>query len=309
MKLEVVQLKKYFGSTRAVDDVSFTIGSGQIMGFVGPNGAGKTTTMKILATLDEPTFGDAYIDGVSITEYPEKARELIGYVPDSLQVHTNISVHDYLDFFARAYGIKRSKRLALVESLEDFTNLTGIGDKMLVDLSKGMKQRVCLARSLVNDPPILLLDEPAAGLDPRARIELRELLKVLASRGKAVLISSHILTELAEICNAALIIEQGKLLRAGTLEEIVTQDRRERTLLINVLEMRGELHKDLLVMPNVLSATPAGNGIEIVFDGDEKACAALLTELINRGFAVTEFHHQKSDLEDVFMKVTRGDVQ
>src|SRR6266545_8004039 len=194
MKIEVVNLKKHFGPTHAVEDVSFAFSSGQVVGFVGPNGAGKTTTMRILATLDEPTAGDALIDGVSVVEEPERARHLVGYVPDSLPTHRDMSVHEYLDFFARAYGLKGLYRASVIESVEEFTGLTGLRDKMLVALSKGMKQRVSLARALLHDPEVLVMDEPAAGLDPRARIELRELLRVLSSQGKAILISSHILT-------------------------------------------------------------------------------------------------------------------
>src|ERR1700730_17245072 len=222
MRINVVGLKKYLGRTRAVDDISFSFASGQIFGFVGPNGAGKTTAMRIMANLDEHTDADPYIDGVSVVEDPEKARRLVGYVPDNLPTHRDMSVHDYLDFFARAYGLKGRHRQQVIERIEEFTNLTGIREKPLVALSKGMKQRVSVARALLHDPPVLIMDEPAAGLDPRARVELRELLKRLSWQGKAILISSHILTELAEICNGAVIIEQGRILRAGTLEQILS---------------------------------------------------------------------------------------
>ncbi|HNJ42966.1 MAG TPA: ABC transporter ATP-binding protein, partial [Acidobacteriota bacterium] len=200
MNIEIQNLKKYFEKTRAVDDVSFSFTSGQIIGFVGPNGAGKTTTMRIMATMEEPTSGDVLVNGVSVVEEPEKARQLVGYVPDSLFGHTDIAVHEYLDFFARAYGLKGQHRRQVVESVQEFTNLLGIREKMIDSLSKGMKQRVTLARALLHDPMVLIMDEPAAGLDPRARIELRELVKVLSQQGKAIPISSHILTELAEMC-------------------------------------------------------------------------------------------------------------
>ena len=170
--------------------------------------------MRILATLDEPTSGDASIDDVSIVEVPEQARRLIGYVPDGLPMHRDISVHEYLDFFARAYRLTGTERRQVVANIEDFTNLTGIREKNLHALSKGMKQRVSLARALIHDPPVLVMDEPASGLDPRARVELRELLRVLSSQGKAILISSHILTELSEICDGAVIIEQGRIVTA-----------------------------------------------------------------------------------------------
>src|SRR3954469_3175426 len=221
MEVEVQNLRKEYGRTRAVNGISFAFGGGQIFGFIGPNGAGKSTTMRVLATLEEPTAGTATVDGVSVIEEPERAHRMIGYVPDNLPSHRDVTVHEYLDFFARAYGIRGAARRRTVEGVEEFTNLVGIRDKSLSALSKGMKNRASIGRALVHDPPVLLMDEPAAGLDPRARIELRELLKVLAGRGKAVLISSHILSELAEISTAALIIERGKILRAGTLEEII----------------------------------------------------------------------------------------
>src|ERR1041384_1103363 len=228
MRVDVVHLRKRYGSTKAVNDISFTFGAGEIYGFVGPNGAGKSTTRRILATLDEPTAGDARIDGISVVEEPEKAHRLVGYVPDLLPEHRDISVHEYLDFFARAYGIRGQKRKKVVEEIESFTNLLGIREKHVNALSKGMKNRVSVARALVHDPPVLIMDEPASGLDPRARIELRELLKVLAGQGKAILISSHILTELAEICDAAVFIEQGRLLRYGAIDELLSARSEER---------------------------------------------------------------------------------
>lgn len=309
MKIEVVHLKKHFGRTRAVDDVSFSFSSGQVVGFVGPNGAGKTTTMRILATLDEPTAGQALIDGVSVIEEPERARHLVGYVPDSLPTHPNISVHEYLDFFARAYGLKGAKREHTVKSIEEFTNLAGIRDKMLVALSKGMKQRVTLARALLHDPPVLIMDEPAAALDPRARIELRELLRALSSQGKAILISSHILTELAEICHAAIIIEQGKILMAGEIGDLLTGSVPQRTVMIRVLDRQEELHRDLLQMPHIESARLTGNEIAAEVAGADEACSEVLAAIIARGYRVAEFKQQRANLEEIFMNVTKGAVQ
>jgi ABC-2 type transport system ATP-binding protein len=309
MKIEVVNLKKYFGRTHAVDDVSFTFSSGQVVGFVGPNGAGKTTTMRILATLDEPTSGDALIDGVSVVEEPERARHLVGYVPDSLPTHRDMSVHEYLDFFARAYGLKGTRREKVTESVEEFTNLTGIRDKMLNALSKGMKQRVSLARALLHDPPVLVMDEPAAGLDPRARIELRELMRVLSSQGKAILISSHILTELAEICHGAVIIEHGKILMAGGMGELLTDNVPHRTVMIRVLSGREELHRELLQMPGIEAARLNGDEVMVDVNGNEEACCDLLAALIARGHRVVEFKQQRANLEEIFMNVTRGVVQ
>jgi ABC-2 type transport system ATP-binding protein len=302
-------LKKHFGKTRAVDDISFSFAAGQVVGFVGPNGAGKTTTMRILATLDEPTEGDAYIDGISVVEEPEKARHLVGYVPDALPAHRDMSVRDYLDFFARAYGLKGSRRTQVIEGVEEFTNLAGIREKTLHALSKGMKQRVSLARSLLHDPPVLIMDEPAAGLDPRARVELRELLRVLAAQGKAILISSHILTELAEICSGAVIIEQGRLLTAGTIDQLLSTNVAHRTVLIRPLDRQDELHRELLQMPNVQAVRLIGPEIAIDVSGSDEACADILAALVERGFRVIEFKQERANLEDIFMNITRGEVQ
>jgi ABC-2 type transport system ATP-binding protein len=310
MKVNVVHLRKHYGGTRAVDDISFSFASGQIFGFVGPNGAGKSTTMRILATLDEPTGGDAYVDGVSVVDDPEKARHMVGYVPDSLPTHRDMPVHDYLDFFARAYGLKGRHRAQVVERIEEFTNLTGIRQKNLIALSKGMKQRVSVARALLHDPPVLVMDEPAAGLDPRARIELRELLKLLSWQGKAILISSHILTELAEICNGAVIIERGKILRAGTMEEILHSNVTHRTVVIRVLGRHEDLHKRLLETPRISEAQIlVDNTVEAQVGGSDEECCELLAALVRDGFRVVEYKQRRADLEEVFMNVTRGEVQ
>jgi ABC-2 type transport system ATP-binding protein len=309
MQITIDHLKKHYGRTRAVDDVSFTFSSGEIVGFVGPNGAGKSTTMRIIATLDEPSGGDVFLDDISVVEEPEKAHRLIGYVPDSLPGHRDISVHEYLDFFARAYGIAAAARKKVVESIEEFTNLLGIRDKHVNALSKGMKNRVSVARALVHDPAVLIMDEPAAGLDPRARIELRELLKVLSSQGKAILISSHILTELAEICTGAVIIERGRILRAGSLTNILTADVPHRTVLIRTLDDAVLLQKHLLVQPNVEAVRFVERAVEVDVAGGEEACWELLAHLVRGGHRVVEFHQQRAGLEELFMNVTRGEVQ
>jgi ABC-2 type transport system ATP-binding protein len=309
MKVRVAGLKKFFGKTRAVDGISFEFSSGQIFGFVGPNGAGKSTTMRILATLEEPTEGDAFLDDLSVVEDPEKTHRLVGYVPDSLPSHRDISVHEYLDFFARAYGIKGSKRRQVVEGIEEFTNLTGIREKHINALSKGMKNRVSVARALVHDPPVLIMDEPAAGLDPRARIELREVLKELSVQGKAILISSHILTELAEICTGAIFIERGRLLRAGTIEQILAEDSPHRTLIIRLLDRVEELRRRLWQTPHVEGVSLNGERLEVGFIGGDEACAKLLAELVKDDFPIVEFRLERAGLEEIFMNVTRGEVQ
>ncbi len=309
MDVRIIGLKRHFGRTKAVDGISFEFSSGHIFGFVGPNGAGKTTTMRILATLDDPSEGNAYVNGVSLVDDPEKARRFIGFMPDTLPAHRDMTVHEYLDFFARAYGLQGVRRHAVVDSVEQFANLTGIRGKFLLALSKGMKQRVSLARAMVHDPPVLILDEPAAGLDPRARVELRELLRVLADRGKAILISSHILTELAEICNGAVIIEQGRILRAGSLEQILAGVSSHSTLVLRAAEGPEALHRELLQVPAVLEARIVGKEVEIQVDGNEDVHGDILAHLVRKGVRVVDFRQRQIDLEDVFMNVTKGEVQ
>jgi ABC-2 type transport system ATP-binding protein len=309
MKVQVRNLTKTFGRTKAVDNISFSFDSGHIFGFVGPNGAGKTTTMRIISTLEEPDSGDVYLDGVSVREQPEVARRLVGYVPDSLPAHNDVTVHEYLDFYARAYGLRGKTRKEAVAAIEEFTNVTGILDKHLKALSKGMKQRVTLGRALVHDPHILVLDEPAAGLDPRARVELRELLSVLAEQKKAILISSHILTELTEICNGVVIIEKGQVLETGTIDAVLKKSSPRRGLSIRVLDRQRDLLKELLQSPQVADAKENGREILLELNGEESKAAELLAELVGKGFKVVEFKQSKTNLEDIFMNVTKGGVQ
>jgi ABC-2 type transport system ATP-binding protein len=220
-----------------------------------------------------------------------------------------MSIHEYLDFFARAYGLPSGRREQVIASVEEFTNLTGIREKMLIALSKGMKQRVSLARALLHDPPVLIMDEPAAGLDPRARIELRELLRVLSSEGKAILISSHILTELAEICHAAVIIEHGKILMAGLMSDLLEEGVPRRTILVRVLSRREDLYRELLQTPSVENARLAGDEIAFEVSGSDETCSDLLAELIRRDYRIIEFKQQRVNLEEIFMNVTKGVVQ
>lgn len=309
--VKVEYLRKSFGNTVAVDNISFSFDRGQIFGFVGPNGAGKTTTMRILATLEEPTGGRAFVEGHSVVQHPERVRQIVGYVPDLLPTHSDITVEEYLDFFARAYGIRGEERDAAVEGVMEFTNLLGIREKLLKALSKGMKQRVNLGRALIHDPDVLILDEPAAGLDPRARVELFELLSLLAyEQNKAVFISSHILKELTEICNGVVIIEQGKLLETGTIHEVTDRTRNLTILRVRVVEGMDTLRRDLLEMPHVTGQVRlVGDALEVEIEGGDAEAAALLAELLRRGRPVCEFRSQQADLEDIFMRVTEGKVQ
>jgi len=309
MRVEIKNLVRHFNRVKAVDDVSFAFGDGDVVGFVGPNGAGKTTAMRILATLDQPTSGDVLLDGVSILDYPEKGRRRIGYMPDALPEHADMTAHEYVDFFGRAFGLKGKNLREAVEEVEVFTGLTGIRDKTLQALSKGMKQRVSLARALVHRPDLLIMDEPANGLDPRARIELRELVKVLAEGGKTVLVSSHILTELSEMCSRVVIIERGRLVGNGTLDALSCRDRAVQRVLIRSLDLVPEaLQRVLLEVPGVLQASVRGDACAAEIAGGRAEASAVLTELVRRGLRLLEFRQEQVDLEEVFMTVTKGDL-
>ncbi len=309
MEVHIAKLKRYFPTTKAVDDISFSFHAGQIFGFVGPNGAGKTTTMRILATLDEPTAGDIFVDGISVVQYPDKVRKMVGYMPDTLPAHRDITVHEYLDFFARAYGLRDPKRTAVVENIEEFTGLTSFRDKTIAQISKGMKQRVSLARAIVHEPTVLVLDEPAAGLDPRARIELRELLKALREQGKAILISSHILSELGEICDGVAFIERGQLLRAGKIDHIIqSMEMRPMTMIRSKNFDLETLLKMVLEEPTVETAKIVGNEVAAVMNGDDDG-GSLLPALLTKGVQIAEFRQHRAQLEDLFLNITKDRLQ
>ncbi|MEM9702038.1 MAG: ABC transporter ATP-binding protein [Planctomycetota bacterium] len=320
--LEVRSLTRQFGKLKAVDEVSFVAWPGQVIGFIGPNGAGKTTTMRILATLDTPNDGDAFVWGHSVIDDADAVRAKLGFMPDGFGKYPNMSVVEYLDFFARAYGLTGAGRRDAVERVLVFTELRKIANKRVTELSKGMGQRLGLGRTLVHDPEVLILDEPAAGLDPRARVELRELIALLArDLNKTVLISSHILTELGEICDAAAIIEAGKILASGTVEEIRAA-RRSRVaqqaadggpggsaFAVRTLGEPAPAVRWLLEQPGVTGAAEAGRAVGFTFEGEEVERAALLRNMLTAGFDVSEFSAETESLEDAFMALTEGITQ
>ena len=310
MDVYIVDLVRQFGKTNAVDHVTFSFGGGQIFGFVGPNGAGKTTTMRILATLDEPTSGDIFVGGRSVTQYPDEVRRLVGFMPDSLPEYRDITVHEYLDFFARAFKIRQPRRRKIVEQVEEFVGLVDFREKTLMQISKGMKQRVSLARAIVHEPEVLVLDEPANGLDPRARIELRELLKVLREQGKAILISSHILTELGEMCDGVVFIERGELLHAGDLNHIINSVDTELVYMIRAKDMSpDELQKYLLEVPYITKTRVLDSEVAISLSGTEDDAVQLFRHLYDRELPIVEFRQHKTQLEDLFMRITKGSLQ
>jgi ABC-2 type transport system ATP-binding protein len=317
--LELHHLHRYFGPLKAVNDVSFRAYPGQVVGFIGPNGAGKTTTMRILATLDLPTAGDATVCGYSVIDDPDKVRRVLGFMPDAFGRYSNMNVVEYLDFFARAYGFKGQRRHDAVERVLVFTELRKLADKPITSLSKGMSQRLGLGRTLIHDPEVLILDEPAAGLDPRARVELRELIKLLATEmHKTVLISSHILTELGEICDSAAIIEAGKILASGTIAEIQATRRQHAAdaaeahatiLAARVLNDIDRLERWLLEQPFVSEVAIGPQQVSFNFAADASAQAQLLRKMIEEGFEVLEFTGKTQTLEDAFMAITKGITQ
>jgi ABC-2 type transport system ATP-binding protein len=304
--IEIKGLTKKFGDLVAVNDLTFRIERGDAFGFVGPNGAGKTTTIKMLATLLLPDDGTATVNGHDVLKEPEAVRACIGYMPDFFGVYDDMKVWEYLDFFAAAYRVPAQKRPQLISDVLDLTDLSHKRDDYVDALSRGMKQRLCLAKTLVHDPDVLLLDEPASGLDPRARIEIRELLQELVKMDKTILISSHILPELAELCNKVAIIEGGKLVLAGDVKEISSQLAGGLRLIIRTSNRLEEACKLLAERPEIASAELGEGCIECIYRGPEGQQHSILTCLVQAGFQVQSFSEEAADLEDLYMRLTEG---
>jgi ABC-2 type transport system ATP-binding protein len=300
-------LKRYDG-TVAVAGVDLAIEQGEIFGLVGPNGAGKTTMLRMLATLLQPTSGDAEIAGESIRRNPQAVRRVLGYMPDAFGVYDDMKVWEYLDFFGRCYGLGPAQRKRMIGDLLELVDLATKRDSYVQGLSRGMQQRLCLAHALVHDPQVLLLDEPASGLDPRARVELRELLRELRSLGKTIVISSHILPELEELCTSVAIVDRGRVLAAGTISEIGQRLRVGEVLRVRVLGGEAEAEAARAWFeerPDVASATRDGAGeIEIGFRGDEAGAAALLAQAVRSRMSIVSYSPAATDLQELFLQVT-----
>jgi ABC-2 type transport system ATP-binding protein len=307
--LEVRNLSRSYPRVQAVQDLSFTMERGQICGFVGPNGAGKTTTMRIAATLDVPDAGDVLIEGASVLVEPRRARARIGYMADQFHPYPNLDVLEYLDFFARAQGLRGRQRLDVVRSVASFCGLLGFADRPATGLSKGMGQRLHLAKTMLHDPALLILDEPASGLDPRARIEFRALLKELAANGKGILISSHILPELGEMCDAVVVLERGKRVVSGSIAEIQKSVQHDRRLALRVLGDAAVAQRFLLTQPYVTDVALDGQRLQCGFGGDDEQLGELLARAIAAGVRVVEFGRLEANLEDIFLKTTKGNLQ
>ena len=305
--VEITNLRKEYKNLVAVKGLSLTLEPGDIFGFIGPNGAGKTTTIKMLATLLDPTSGVARVDGIDVTEHPEEVRARIGYMPDAFGVYDDFKVWEYLDFFASAYRIPRPDRPALIDDVLELTTLTEKKESYVEELSRGMKQRLCLAKTLVHDPKVLLLDEPASGLDPRARIEIKELLKELKAMGKTIIISSHILPELADFCTSVGIIERGELIVAGPIEAVMREVTGGRVLEIRVPESdRAKAGEILQTVEHVRAVKLINETLRVDYSGTLDDQSEVLLALIHGQVRVQSFAEQDTDLEDIFMRVTKG---
>ena len=307
--IEVMNFTKRYGDFVAVDNLSFSIGKGEIFGFIGPNGAGKSTTIRFLATLLRPTAGEGRVAGFSVTAEPMSVRRVIGFMPDDFGVYDGMKVWEFLDFFAVAYEIPRSYRKKIIGEVLDLLDLTHKRDDYVNGLSKGMKQRLCLAKTLVHDPPVLILDEPASGLDPRARLEMKALLNELKQMGKTILISSHILSELADFCTSIGVIERGKLLAAGSIQEIQARIRSHRVIKVRVLDESTDRAADLLrVDDSIRMVETYDHTLTAEFEGQDHDMGRLLDRLVSAGIHVQSFAEEPLSLEEVFMMITKGIV-
>ena len=307
--IELDRVSRWFGKTHAVNEVTFNVPRGGVFGYIGPNGAGKTTSMRILATLEIPNSGDARIDGLSSINDPDLVRRRLGFMPDSFGTYRNTNCAEYLDFYARSHGLIGRERTARMRWVMDFTGLRPLADKPIRGLSKGMRQRLCLGRALIHDPSVLILDEPAAGLDPRARIELRKIIRMLAADGKTILISSHILTELAEMCDHIGIIEQGRLLATGTVDEMRGVNATTRNIAFELLTGNDEAMRLLRANPAVTDLRQEGLVLSFSLTGDRADQAELLKTMMNAGISILQFRSTDQSLEEVFLRVTQGRVQ
>ncbi|MBL9032998.1 MAG: ABC transporter ATP-binding protein [Phycisphaerae bacterium] len=309
--IEITNLTKRFGDLVAVDHLSLSIGPGEVFGFIGPNGAGKSTTMKILACLMKPDEGSARVDGLDVMRDGDRIRRILGYMPDFLGVYDDLTVDEYLQFFAAAFEIPRSRRRTVVDSVLELTDLTGKRKAMVDSLSRGMQQRLGVARVLIHEPKVLLLDEPASGLDPRARIEMRSLITELGRMGKCLMVSSHILTELGEMSTSIGIIERGRLLFAGSLAEALARVRGGERIAI-----RPEGDADLVSAAATLAADPRvarafaedGNLVVELTPG-EHGHHFVLERLMVSGVRIASFAPQAVKLEDAFLTLTKGALQ
>ncbi len=306
--IETRKLSKNFGDLVAVDNLDLHIDAGDIFGFIGPNGAGKTTTMRILVTLLEPASGAAFIDGLDVTKQGKDVRRRVGYMPDFMGVYDDLKVFEYLEFFAAAFGIEYRKREAIVDGVLELTDLVSKRNAPVDSLSRGMQQRLGLARVLIHDPKVLILDEPASGLDPRARIEIRELLRELKRMGKTIMISSHILSELEEICDRIGIIERGQFVFSGSLEEIRPRLGIQSKMRVKVLGDQSKALELLTVLPQIQQVEPVGDYLSVTFREGAESDGLIARTLVNGGLDLVYLQPEQLKLDEAFLKLTKGIV-
>ncbi len=310
--IEVRDLKVDYGDIVAVDGLSFEVEKGEVYGLIGPNGAGKTTIIKAIATLLEPTYGEILVGGISALHEPENVRGMLGYMPDFPPVYDDLKVGEFVELFAAAYDVPHAKRKAEVDRCLEVTALTDHRRAFCKTLSRGMKQRALLAKTLVHDPPALLLDEPAANLDPKARIDLRNLLRRLAAEDKTILVSSHVLTELQDLCDSIGIMRSGKMVVDGKLEEVVERQGTSRKLKVELLFPFPRAHDLLADHPKVLLKEGIDENalsLETVFKGNDEEASTLLRSLVEQGAPVKAFHPKKADVEELFLAVEAGEEE
>lgn len=313
--IETKGLTKKYGKLTALHELNLTVEEGAVVGFIGPNGAGKTTTMRILTTLLRPTSGQAFVAGFSVEKEPDQVRRAIGYMPDYFGVYEDMKVWEYLDFFAACYGVPATQRIGMIDDLLSLVDLNHKKEDFVENLSRGMKQRLCLARTLAHDPQVLILDEPASGLDPRARIEMRELLRELKSLGKTIFFSSHILSEVADICTSIAILEAGHLIAHGDIEEMKKRLRSHRLIQLRVLGGMDVVQK-ILVESGLVLQMMSGKEYDLPeglmrfdFTGNDQELSQLLARMMKADVPIVSFNEETGDLEDVFLHVTKGIVQ
>jgi len=306
--IEIKGLTKQYGQFKALDNLNLSLSEGTVFGFVGANGAGKSTTFLILATLLQATSGDAVINGVSVRENPTEIRKMIGYMPDFFGVYDQLKAEEYLDFYGASYGIPAAEREKLIPQLLELVDLSHKRHSYVDALSRGMKQRLCLARSLIHDPKVLILDEPASGLDPRARVEMRDILKTLKKMGKTILISSHILPELAEMCDEIGVIDNGRLIAHGSVAEIQAKLQGEKVITVRTTGSPDRLVSFLEEEPFVshIIREDEQNHVEFAFKGNEEEQVALLNRAVGQHIPILSFTEHVTNLEDVFMEITKG---
>ena len=308
----VQDLKIHFGDVVAVDNLTFSVKQGTVFGLIGPNGAGKTSTIKAIATLIEPTYGEIMLGETSVLHQPEQARRMLGYMPDFPPVYDDLRVEEFCDLFAHAYGQSSVERKEKVEKALAQTELTTKRKELCKSLSRGMKQRALLAKTLVHDPSIMLLDEPGANLDPKARIDMRKLLRKLADQGKTILVSSHVLTELQDLCDEIGIMRNGKMVVSGSIEEITQRKKSARTLEVEIAGESSKLSEWVEQWPTLSELKHRDESktqFDIIHSGDREEIPGILSQMVGHGIKITSFTTRKSKVEDLFLEIESGSTE